>query len=110
MGSHRISFWRDQHPSLADYELAEKLSAVDPVDGAIIVRYKSGAGGTYDQFGSCASPDMLLAYFRSENCHETEILYVDERVPQRMIPSEFRVTQHAPEGSYAARLGKRPNR
>lgn len=104
MGSHSISFWRENNPGMSDYQLAEKLSAIEPREGAIIVRYKSCIGGEYDQFGSCADEEMLLSYFRSSACHDTEILYVHPLVPLNKVRSGLRITDDAPTDSCVFKL------
>ncbi|MGA3207972.1 MAG: hypothetical protein ABSE05_09100 [Syntrophales bacterium] len=104
MGSHRISFWREKHPGMLDYQLAEQLSAIEPREGAIIVRYKSGTGGVYDQFGSCADDEKLLSYFSSQYCHDTEILYVHPLVPLDKVPSGLKISDEAPTDSRVFKL------
>ena len=104
MGSHRIAQRREWHPGWSDYELAQRLSSDDPPNASIVVRYKSEAGGEYDQFGTCGSPDMLLAYFQSSNCHDTEILYVHPLVPLDKVTSGLRITDEAPRDSHVFKL------
>jgi hypothetical protein len=106
MGSHSIRTWREMHPSLSDYQLAEMLSSIDPRNGAVIVRYKHGSGQDYDQFASCADEEQLLSYFNSKYCHDAEIFYVHPKI-ERSLPYGLRITNDAPEGSYVRRLRNR---
>ena len=85
MGSTSISWWRKEYPGLSDRQLAERIHSRNPDGSAVIVRYKSYTDGEYDQFGTTNGPDQLLSYFLSTSCHDTEIVYVDPRVPPDMI-------------------------
>jgi hypothetical protein len=99
MGSHKISFRREMNPWLSDYQLAEKLSAIEPREGGVIVRYKSYKDGTYNHFGSCGNIDMLESYFSSSNCFDTEIIYIHPDVSLSIIPDGLNFFKDAPNDS-----------
>jgi hypothetical protein len=104
MGSHRISFSKEMNPGLTDYQLAEKLSAIEPREGGVIVRYKSSKNGSFDHFGSCGNIDMLKSYFSSSNCHDTEIIYIHPDVLLSLIPFGLKIFKDTPNGSKVYQL------
>jgi hypothetical protein len=77
MGSLNVDFLRKEYPKefigKTDKEIAAVLAA--ETGYYVIVRYKSSAGGDYNNFGCCMTDYEVASYFDSPGCHDVEVVY-----------------------------------
>jgi uncharacterized Zn-finger protein len=84
MASINIKYVRSKFPGKTDAEAAAAFAAENGYH--VIVRYKSDAGGDYNNFGCCSTDEEVAGYFNSPYTHDVEIVYDGRAKAIRVTP------------------------